>query len=179
MDTKLYLGQKYYQAIGLLVLSLLFLQGCGLVDKINQPKLSEVKIQRIEQGLKLIFNNELLFEDFNDHQIKPGQEINLEKLAEFINNDFESVVLVEGHTDSTGDEDYNFYLSQMRADSVRAFLIEQGVEPIRIKAYGYGEDEPIASNETVEGRRLNCRLVVILDNTTEKKNVLNQPLAIK
>lgn len=179
MNTKLIIfkWRWSYQAILLLVFTLFIIQGCGLANKVNRPKLSGVEIQQTEQGLILTFNSELLFEDFENHQIKPGQEINLDKLAEFINRDFSTLVLVESHTDSTGDQDYNFDLSQMRADLVRAFLIDYGVDPTRIKAFGYGEDEPIANNDTVEGRRLNRRLeVVILDNEEEKGDAPNQKI---
>jgi outer membrane protein OmpA-like peptidoglycan-associated protein len=165
----------FYQAILLLVFTSFIIQGCGLVNKMNQPKLPGVKIQQTERGLVLTFNHELLFEDFEHHKIKPGQEINLDKLAKFIKRDPSTQVLIESHTDSTGEHQYNFHLSQTRADSVRAFLIQRSVDPMQIKAFGYGENEPIASNDTAKGRHLNRRLeVIILDHQDEKKDEKNE-----
>jgi outer membrane protein OmpA-like peptidoglycan-associated protein len=143
MNTRLITKWRwFYHAILLLVFTSFIIQGCGLVNKMNKmnkmnkPKLPGVKIQQMERGLVLTFNRELLFEDFENHKIKPEQEINLDKLAKFINHNISTQVLIESHTDSTGDDEYNFYLSQTRADSVRAFLIERGVDPMQIKAFG-------------------------------------------
>ncbi len=67
-------------------------------------------------------------------------------------------VRINGHTDSRGSNALNMKLSQARADSVRAYLIKQGVDPDRIKAKGYGETEPIASNRSSQGRAQNRRV---------------------
>jgi OOP family OmpA-OmpF porin len=67
-------------------------------------------------------------------------------------------VEVYGHTDSTASSDYNQKLSEARAKAVRDYLINQGVQPERIQAKGFGETRPIASNETEEGRALNRRV---------------------
>jgi outer membrane protein OmpA-like peptidoglycan-associated protein len=72
-------------------------------------------------------------------------------------------ISVQGHTDSTGDDGYNLDLSQRRADSVKKFLIENGVDGGRISAKGYGETKPIDSNETEEGRFRNRRVEFHLD----------------
>ncbi|MBN2362197.1 MAG: OmpA family protein [Deltaproteobacteria bacterium] len=67
-------------------------------------------------------------------------------------------IRVEGHTDSTGDADYNRKLSQERADAVRAYLAQQGVEEARLEAAGYGPDKPIEDNKTKDGRAKNRRV---------------------
>lgn len=69
-------------------------------------------------------------------------------------------VRVEGHTDARGEDLYNLALSQRRANAVRAFLIDRGVDKSRLEAQGYGESEPIATNETAEGRRKNRRVEI-------------------
>jgi outer membrane protein OmpA-like peptidoglycan-associated protein len=75
-------------------------------------------------------------------------------------------VEVQGHTDSRGSDDYNLDLSQRRADAVRTYLIEQGVQPERLAAVGYGETEPVASNNTSSGREKNRRVqFLILEDT--------------
>jgi OOP family OmpA-OmpF porin len=65
---------------------------------------------------------------------------------------------VQGFTDSIGTEEYNLGLSQRRADAVRNYLVEKGVDPKIITAKGYGESNPVASNDTKEGRALNRRV---------------------
>lgn len=78
-----------------------------------------------------------------------------------------SQVIVEGHTDNVGSEEYNQGLSEQRAQNVMAFLIEQGVSPSRLTAIGYGLSRPIADNETKEGRAKNRRVDLIVQ---EKKS---------
>jgi OOP family OmpA-OmpF porin len=69
-------------------------------------------------------------------------------------------VVVEGHTDSTGSDAYNQALSQRRADSVLNYLVRKGVPAQRLTARGFGESNPIASNDTAEGRALNRRVAL-------------------
>ena len=68
---------------------------------------------------------------------------------------------IEGHTDAVGTEHYNQSLSQRRAASVEAFLIEHGVPPDRLGTVGHGESTPVAPNETARGRQRNRRVEVI------------------
>ena len=67
-------------------------------------------------------------------------------------------VRIEGHTDSDGSDKYNKKLSQDRADSVKAFLVKAGIDEERMEAVGYGEDKPIADNDTAEGKEKNRRV---------------------
>lgn len=67
-------------------------------------------------------------------------------------------VEVQGHTDSSGNRDYNISLSQQRADAVRMYLINKGINSSRLSARGYGPDQPVASNETATGRAQNRRV---------------------
>lgn len=69
---------------------------------------------------------------------------------------------VEGHTDSTGSDDYNLALSERRAASVKAGLSTAGMEAAQVRATGIGEARPVASNETEEGRAQNRRVVIIV-----------------
>lgn len=79
----------------------------------------------------------------------------------------QTVLVVDGHTDSTGSAEHNQGLSQRRADTVARYLVNQGVAPVRIEAYGYGEEYPIASNETEPGRQQNRRVELTLMPVTE------------
>jgi outer membrane protein OmpA-like peptidoglycan-associated protein len=69
---------------------------------------------------------------------------------------------IEGYTDSTGSDEFNQTLSENRANSVRAYLIGQGIDPNAITATGYGKSNPVASNDTAAGRRLNRRVEIII-----------------
>ncbi len=75
-----------------------------------------------------------------------------------MNLDKSIVVEIQGYTDSTGDESYNKDLSQYRAESIRDYLIRRGIKPERLITNGYGEQFPIASNSTREGRIKNRRV---------------------
>lgn len=69
---------------------------------------------------------------------------------------------IQGHTDSRASEKYNEVLSQNRADSVKAYLIEKGIEADRLNSVGFGELSPIDTNDTAEGRANNRRVVAVL-----------------
>ena len=73
-------------------------------------------------------------------------------------------VRIEGHTDSTGSEEYNLKLSTERAQSVLGFLAEEGIDDSRLKAVGYGLTRPIAENDTREGRQKNRRVEIIISD---------------
>ena len=67
-------------------------------------------------------------------------------------------IRIEGHTDSQGSSSYNLRLSQDRAASVRAYLIQQGIAPDRMESVGFGEERPVDTNDTPEGRAVNRRV---------------------
>ena len=85
-------------------------------------------------------------------------KIVLKRQAEKLKTQRAALVEVAGHTDSRGAAEYNTELSQARAQSVVDFLVAEGVQASRLTARGYGEFEPVASNETEEGRELNRRV---------------------
>jgi len=80
-----------------------------------------------------------------------------------------TVLVVDGHTDSTGSRSYNMALSQRRAESVGDYLIAQGIDPVRLATYGYGPDHPVATNETEQGRQANRRVELTLMPITEEE----------
>jgi len=83
-----------------------------------------------------------------------------------------TTVLIEGHTDNTGSDQYNLQLSQKRAESVRQYLINNfSIAPDRLSAKGFGESRPIASNTTREGRRKNRRVVAVIYATKETQQM--------
>ena len=90
--------------------------------------------------------------------IKAASFTNLNKLASIMNSYEEANVMIEGHTDSQGEDADNLILSQQRADAVKRYLSSHGVSDSRMTAKGYGESKPIADNESAEGRGLNRRV---------------------
>lgn len=93
--------------------------------------------------------------------LTPEASTTLDKLVEILKSSPIPVVEVQGHTDSQGDDAANLALSQQRADAVARYLTDHGIEAGRITATGYGETQPIAPNETAEGRAANRRVEVI------------------
>ena len=83
---------------------------------------------------------------------------------------------LQGHTDSTGSDKYNLQLSQRRAQSVRDFLVSEGVGEQQLTAKGYGESEPVADNKTEEGRAKNRRVIMmVVENPGEVQIDMKQP----
>jgi outer membrane protein OmpA-like peptidoglycan-associated protein len=78
-----------------------------------------------------------------------------------------TVLVIDGHTDSTGSRSYNMALSRRRAEAVGEYLISRDVQPVRLATYGYGPDHPVASNETAAGRQANRRVELTLMPITE------------
>ncbi|MDJ0825669.1 MAG: OmpA family protein [Rhodobacter sp.] len=131
-----------------------------------QRDFSDGRIQIINNGDTLLVRmpQDILF-DVDSAFVRPALQADLAVLAGSLQKYPGSTVQVVGHTDNTGEAAYNLGLSQRRADSVASVLINRGVEPGRIVASGRGEDQPIASNLTVEGRALNRRVdITILPN---------------
>lgn len=96
----------------------------------------------------------------NSAEVREAYMSEIKKVADFMNQFDRTQVTVEGHTDNTGAAAYNQDLSQRRAESVRQVLINRfGLDADRVKAVGYGEERPTATNETAEGRELNRRVV--------------------
>jgi outer membrane protein OmpA-like peptidoglycan-associated protein len=88
-------------------------------------------------------------------------------LATLLKGEPQRSIVIEGYTDSTGDEVYNQKLSERRAATVRDFLASAGVDPQRVSVRGYGEEHPVASNENESGRRENRRVEIIVARDTE------------
>jgi outer membrane protein OmpA-like peptidoglycan-associated protein len=128
-----------------------------------QTELAELQADRTERGLVVTLSDEILF-DVDEAELKPGGMQRLARVAEFLRQNPDRNVLIEGHTDSTAPDDYNLTLSQRRANAVEDFLIAQGVDPTRISATGYGERQPIATNDTVAGRQANRRVEIVVLN---------------
>jgi len=119
----------------------------------NTPAGAAVNIDGCPQTINLSIN----FEN-DSYQVKEASLPKIEKFANFLKKYKNYTAEIVGYTDSRGSEVYNKKLSQKRADEVKRLLIEKGVEASRLTAVGMGELNPIASNETPEGRAKNRRI---------------------
>lgn len=122
---------------------------------------SGVQVKRNGDQIELIMPGNITF-DLNQSSIQPGFVDTLESVALVLKEFDKTIIQVEGHTDSSGSDSYNQLLSEQRAASVRDFLLNQGIEPKRTRAVGYGERYPIASNDTAAGREQNRRVELTL-----------------
>lgn len=125
---------------------------------IAPDKPEEVEIVEVENRIEVHF-------PFNSTQAEIDQRVRdyLEKLAMRLKQTDETVTIV-GHTDNVGDEDSNYRLGLLRAQAMRDELVRKGVDPARIKVLSKGETEPIATNDTEQGRRKNRRAEIILES---------------
>ncbi|HZR79857.1 MAG TPA: OmpA family protein [Candidatus Binatia bacterium] len=99
--------------------------------------------------------------DFDKATLQPAGVPILQEAAKILNNNPGVSVEVQGYTDSIGTDAYNLRLSQRRANTVKGFLVKQGVSSSRLTTKGYGESNPVASNETAEGRAQNRRVELV------------------
>ncbi|MDO8738041.1 OmpA family protein [Candidatus Deferrimicrobium sp.] len=125
-------------------------------------ELSELKAQQTERGIVLTIGD-VLFAT-GKANLSPDANKSVARLAEFLKKYQKRNVLIEGHTDSVGKDDYNLTLSRNRADSVKSNLVGNGIEAGRITTVGYGKKFPLASNDTKAGKAQNRRVEVIILN---------------
>jgi outer membrane protein OmpA-like peptidoglycan-associated protein len=112
------------------------------------------------RGLKVNMADVLF--DFGKYDLKPPAREALAKMSGIVIAHPGLKLAVEGYTDSVGSDTFNLTLSQNRADTVRAYLVNQGLDPSTITATGYGKSNPVASNNTAEGRQQNRRVEIII-----------------
>jgi outer membrane protein OmpA-like peptidoglycan-associated protein len=134
-----------------------------LNDALNNVRqlVSEItNLRETTRGL-VISLSDVLF-DVNRATLRAGGAQNMRRIAEILRQYPDNQISVEGHTDATGSDAYNQKLSEDRAASVRAALVAGGVDASRITSRGFGEGQPVASNNTAEGRQQNRRVEVVV-----------------
>ncbi len=124
-------------------------------------ELKAMQAKNTDRGMVLTLGDVLF--DTGESSLKAGARHNIERVASFLKSYTERTLTIEGHTDNTGDDDYNYNLSVERAFSVRSALMAQGIDISRIQAKGFGEDMPVASNSDASGRQQNRRVDLIFD----------------
>ncbi|MBM3437273.1 MAG: OmpA family protein, partial [Bacteroidetes bacterium] len=121
----------------------------------TDPVLKNVPLEPLKTGAKVVMKN--IFFETNQYELMEASRIELNKLIKLLQKNPEIRIEIGGHTDNVGTHDYNVTLSQNRAKSVRDYLVENQIEPARIKYKGYAETQPVDPNDTEEGRANNRR----------------------
>jgi len=128
----------------------------------------ELKVDKDGCPMKVTINLNVLF-DFDKSDVKPKYHDEIKRVADYMNAYPWEKATLEGHTDSKGTDAYNEKLSQRRVEAIKNYLVEKfGISADRLKAVGYGESKPIATNDTDEGRQLNRRVQAVMETYIRK-----------
>jgi outer membrane protein OmpA-like peptidoglycan-associated protein len=132
------------------------------------------EVQRVGEGIAVTFESGILFATNSDVIQSAGQS-NLRQLAASLQRYPGTEVLIVGHTDADGSDDYNMGLSLRRASAARNYLVSQGISSSVIRVEGKGESEPVADNTTVSGKQRNRRVEVAIFASEEyRQQVLRE-----
>ena len=131
-----------------------------------EAQLAELSAKKTERGMVITLGDVLFATD--QARLNPEGQRTVQKLAQVLTQNPQRTVLIEGFTDSTGSSAHNQALSERRADSVQLGLLEQGIARNRIAIHGYGEEHPVAGNESAAERQLNRRVEIVLSEDDGK-----------
>ncbi len=115
----------------------------------------DIALKSLSAGNKIVLNN--IFFDFDKATLRPESTNELQRLVKLMKDNSSLKIEISGHTDSKGPKDYNLGLSENRAKAVVDYLVKEGIKVSRLSFKGYGETQPVATNDTEEGRQLNRR----------------------
>ena len=130
----------------------------------SQAALAALQAKQTDRGM-VVTLGDVLF-DTGQAVLKPGADLTIDRLAAFMKENPQSRVIIEGHTDSVGSDEYNDALSERRADAVAAALIRRGVPADSVRAIGRGKAFPVASNTTPAGRQQNRRVEIVFSDAS-------------
>ncbi len=134
-----------------------------------ERQIAELNARETDRGLVVTLGDLLFATGKSD--LTGSARPNLDKLAAFLNEHDDRTVMIEGHTDSVGREESNYFLSQRRAESVKSYLVSRGVQMNRLTTVGLGQGSPVASNDTATGRQQNRRVEVIISSATTLSSI--------
>ena len=139
--------------------------GVGAYMDAQEEKLARIpgtSVERVSKDTLLVhFDSDILFA-IDSATLTPTSRGTLGEVAGVIIDYPKTAVVIQGHTDSTGSQDHNQALSERRAEAVQGFFEGRGVHQDRLDATGFGEGTPVASNATIDGRRQNRRVNILL-----------------
>jgi len=131
------------------------------------------KVERVGEGIQVTFDSGLLFE-FDSDVVTTTARANLRQLARSLDQYPNTDLLIVGHTDDVGSDDYNQRLSERRSMSAARFLVSEGVDGARVQTQGRGETEPVQGNDTDAGRAANRRVEVAIFASREYRQQLEK-----
>lgn len=131
-----------------------------------EQELAELKAKKTDRGMVLTLGDVLF--DTGLATLKPGAYLTIDRLADVLKQAPDRKVMIEGHTDSVGSDEYNQQLSERRATAVQTALLERGVRSDQITATGKGETFPVAGNDNAAGRQQNRRVEMIFTDNQSK-----------
>jgi outer membrane protein OmpA-like peptidoglycan-associated protein len=129
--------------------------------------LADLQAQQTQRGF-VVTLGDFLFE-VDRAELKPGAARTLDQLVRALRDDPSANIAIDGHTDSTGSREHNLDLSLSRAQAVKGYLAQHGVDPSRISTQGLGPDYPVASNATEAGRQQNRRVEVTVQTSIARR----------
>jgi outer membrane protein OmpA-like peptidoglycan-associated protein len=131
-----------------------------------ERELSDLQAKQTNRGIVLTIGD-VLFQ-FAKADLLAGGKRSIDTVADFLRRYPNRKVMIEGHTDDIGSQEYNLKLSLLRAESVRSALMQKGIDPLRVKTKGFGKLFPVADNKTPTGQQANRRVeIIILDEGKE------------
>ena len=130
----------------------------------TQQQLAYLQAKKTDRGMVLTLGDVLF--DTGAATLKPGAALVLGRLATFLNANPQTKIIIEGHTDSRGSDEYNAALSERRAQAVATALTERGVPPDSFRTMGRGKAYPVATNDTPEGRQQNRRVEIVFSDAS-------------
>ena len=130
----------------------------------TRQELSELQAKQTNRGMVMTLSDVLF--DTGRATLKPGADRDLDRLAQALKDNANTRVIIEGHTDSVGGDDYNMALSEKRAESVADALQFRGVPADRYQVKGLGKEFPVASNQTQAGRQQNRRVEIVFSDAS-------------
>ncbi|MEA3547490.1 MAG: OmpA family protein [Thermodesulfobacteriota bacterium] len=116
-------------------------------------------VRREGDMLAVMFKSDMTF-DFNSAKVMPGLYTEMDRVSSVMQRYPQTLIRVEGHTDNIGTETYNMDLSRKRAQAVSDLLVQRSISSQRVSIIGFGESNPIASNNTETGRQMNRRVEI-------------------
>ncbi|WP_291857478.1 OmpA family protein [Marinilabilia sp.] len=122
---------------------------------VDKPYYLDIGLKPIREGATVRLEN--VFFDTDSYSLDPRSKVELREVVEFLSDNSQVRIMLEGHTDNIGSEEYNLNLSENRARSVYDYLVGQGIDKSRLEYRGYGFSKPLDTNETEKGRALNRR----------------------